>query len=151
MSPLIRCEHLPAHEVTALWFAANGWVRNSSALPVNVYALSTAKREASAEAFERLFARNEWPPQWRCGIYGFHHPWRAEWAGRRSPGGPLRHPSRGYRALPSRADLLVVGAYPPGQVWDLQRNAISEAHLIPMHTPPLPSSNAVMLSLGSGA
>lgn len=178
MSPLTRREQLTAHEGTALWFAANGRIPNNSALPVVVYAQAIAAHEASAEAFERLFARNAWPPQWRNGIYDFHHfhSTAHEALGIASGtadlilGGPngqlvevgagacvILPAGTGHCLLSGSADLLVVGAYPPGQVWDLQRDAISQAQLNAMHAFPLPSSDPVnretglLLSLWSGA
>jgi len=96
-----------------------------------------------AAACEALFERNGWWRFWRDGIYSFHHfhstahealgvvAWRAEVV----LGGPVNGKRFGLEAgdvaiLPagtghcnagSSRDLLVVGAYPVGQGWDLRR------------------------------
>lgn len=56
------------------FFDENGWVPNNAALPVLVYhGVLTGSSEEAAEAFERLFARHGWPPQWRDTVYDYHH------------------------------------------------------------------------------
>ena len=50
------------------------WVPNNRKLPVVIYrrALTPDSGDLAA-AFEILFERNEWPPQWRDGIFDYHH------------------------------------------------------------------------------
>src|SRR5271155_2299923 len=52
----------------------NGWVPNNPRLPVIFYknAIKVASGDP-ASLFEAVFQRNGWPPQWRNGVYDFHH------------------------------------------------------------------------------
>ena len=57
-----------------LKLSRNGWVPNNDHLPVLIYhrqLISSGPDPASA--FEEAFLRNGWPPQWRNGVYDFHH------------------------------------------------------------------------------
>jgi uncharacterized protein YjlB len=51
----------------------NDWVPNNAQLPVLLYRKVLPDNKDLAASFERLFARNGWPPRWRDGIYTFHH------------------------------------------------------------------------------
>jgi uncharacterized protein YjlB len=52
----------------------NGWMPNNEHLPVPSYRGVQDPRGADPAArFEELFTRNGWPPQWRDGVYEFHH------------------------------------------------------------------------------
>src|ERR1700761_7874992 len=70
---------LSAHSVHSvqpetLSFEPNGWIPNNQRLPVLVYrAAVPISGSDPAASFEDAFARNGWPPQWRNGIYSFHH------------------------------------------------------------------------------
>src|SRR5262249_44116034 len=50
----------------------NGWMPNSP-LPVLLYRSALPTGKDLADAMERLFTANQWPPQWRNGVYDFHH------------------------------------------------------------------------------
>jgi uncharacterized protein YjlB len=120
-------------------FADDGTFPNSR-LPLLLYKAAIAPGEASPEAFERLFAENRWPPQWRSGVYPFHHYHStshetlgiARGTARLMLGGPEGQEFNvaagdvivipagvAHRRLSASGDFLVVGAYPPDMDWDL--------------------------------
>jgi uncharacterized protein YjlB len=128
-----------AADPLALTFADDGTFPNSR-LPLLLYRSAISPGNTNPEAMERLFAGNGWPPQWRSGIYLFHHYHStshetlgvARGSARLMLGGPKGRElsvSPGdvmvipagvaHRRLESSADFLVVGAYPPGMDWDL--------------------------------
>jgi uncharacterized protein YjlB len=130
----------------ALRFEDDGAIPNHPTFPALVYASVPGVAEG-AEAAEALFARNGWVPQWRSGVFGFHHfhstahEALAVAAGGTTlqlggPSGPVLDvragdilvlpAGTGHRRLGSDDGLLVVGAYPPGQDWDLRRGDPAE-------------------------
>ena len=52
-------------------FDSDGVIPNSP-LPVLIYRQVDLNGDLAA-AFERVFAANSWPPQWRDGIFDYHH------------------------------------------------------------------------------
>jgi uncharacterized protein YjlB len=164
VNSLLRTQQDAKTGVTALWFAADDWVPNNQRLPALLYRQAIPADSDRAAACEELFDRNDWPPQWRDGIYPFHHYHSttheilgiARGNGRVLLGGANGLPleigagdcmllpaGTGHCRLAASADFLVVGAYPPGQAWDLRRDALSAAELSAMALVPFPSTDPV--------
>jgi uncharacterized protein YjlB len=153
-------------EPTAIRFADDGAIPNHPRFPVLIYRAAFPVTADTAAGIERLFARNHWPPEWRNGIYDFHHyhstahealgiargSARVRLGGEQgqdfdlAPGDAVILPAgTGHKRLAASPDLLVIGAYPPGQHWDLLRGRPSErpAALDNIARVPVPSSDPV--------
>jgi uncharacterized protein YjlB len=143
------------------------WVPNNAGLPVVLYrgVLSPEGCETVAHAFEDLFRRHGWPPQWRDGIYDYHHYHStahevlgiASGAAQLTIGGPggrvievsagdalLLPVGTGHCCCAADKDFLVVGAYPEGQDWDICRDAPDQAKLRRIGSLPLPPLDPVL-------
>ena len=133
-------------KVSFEYFADDGAFPNSN-LPLVIYEAAVAPEDASPEAMEALFDGNGWPSQWRAGVYDYHHYHStaheclgiAAGNARLMLGGPEGREfdvSAGdvivipagvaHRRLSQSADFLVVGAYPPGQQWDVLKGEPDE-------------------------
>jgi len=131
-----------------LRFADDGVIPNSR-LPVLLYRQVPLDGPDRAAALERLFANHAWPPQWRYGVYSYHHyhPNAHEVLGVARGQATLRlggeqgqdvtvaagdvvvlPAGTGHRSLASSPDFLVVGAYPSGQEDFITQRADPAAH-----------------------
>jgi uncharacterized protein YjlB len=144
---------------------ANGWVPNNARLPVLIWHGAIDPRESDiAGHFEALFAQNGWPPQWRDGVFDYHHfhSTAHEVLGVASGeaeliiGGPkgrvialntgdaiLLPAGTGHCLLTAGRRFQVVGAYPPGQQWDIRRDALSDDERRQMEALPFPKRDPI--------
>ena len=137
----------------------------NSALPLLLYPqVIDAAHADRASTFEQRFAQNGWTHTWCNGIYSFPHyhstahevlgiscgSARVRLGGDRGvvldvkAGDALLLPAGvGHQNLGASADLLVIGAYPKGQDWDLCRQARSQKELYQIARVALPSHDPI--------
>jgi uncharacterized protein YjlB len=153
-------------QTEAFLLPANAWVPNHPRLPVRLYREVRGADGAllDASGLERRFAGNGWTPWWRDGVYDYHHyhstahevlgvyvgharlmlggPGASEVTVQ--PGDVLLLPvGTGHCCLQASRDFQVVGAYPEGQDWDIQRIAPDQAMLERMAALPDPPRDPV--------
>ena len=130
-----RVEPRPVEPITLL-FKDDGETPNNPRLPLILYrdAVDVSGRDPAA-TFEAIFARNGWGWGWRNGIFDFRHfhlrahevlgiargSAQVEFGGAggsvievRTGDVAILPAGCGHRRVSSSRDLLVVGAYPPG-------------------------------------
>ncbi len=147
----------------------NGWMPNNS-LPVLLYRSALPDAGDLATQMERLFTANGWPPQWRNGVYPFHHYHSTAHevlgfaAGHADLvlGGEGREAvtvqtgdivvlpaGTGHCRITASDDFLVIGAYPPDEHWDICRTAATPEVLERMRQVRFPASDPVTGSKGA--
>lgn len=147
----------------------NGWVPNNEALPVLLYRAVMGAGEV--EPMEALFRKQGWSPEWRNGVYSFHHYHSTAHEalgfavgearlllGGPAPGGKevtvragdvaVLPCGTGHCLLSASKDFLVIGAYALSQKWDLCREAPDENAVERMQRLPFPSADPVGGELG---
>lgn len=131
-------------EVETIQLSRNGWMPNNERLPVLLYRGAFELSPSTADIMEEVFERNGWPPQWRNGVYDFHHYHStahevlgfAAGTGTIVLGGEGGHrvtvqlgdvavlpAGTGHCRVAADERFLVIGAYPPNQRWDICREA----------------------------
>jgi uncharacterized protein YjlB len=154
-----------AEQPEMLHLSRNGWMPNNEKLPVLLYRsiLRSGEKEPT-DWLEDTFRRNGWPPQWRNGVYDFHHYHStahevlgfAAGHARLVLGGEGGHAvtvqagdvavlptGTGHCKLEASSDFLVIGAYPPDQQWDICRTAPTSEAIDRMKHLPFPKSDPV--------
>jgi uncharacterized protein YjlB len=141
-----------------LFFQDDGTIPNS-VYPLLVYRQAFAAREAAGAAWlEERFAANNWTNSWRNGVYSFHHYHSTshEVLGVYA-GTVLLHlgGEKGQKVTVQAGDILVipagvghknlgstnlgvVGAYPDGRSWDVNRGLPGERPQADKHIAALP-------------
>lgn len=141
----------------------NGWMPNNI-FPVLLYRSALPVTGDLATTMEQLFTTNGWPPQWRNGVYAFHHYHSTahEVLGFAAGHADLMLGGEGGTSITVHAgdiailptgtghcrinasdDFLVIGAYPPDEHWDICRTAPTPEILARMRTVPFPASDPV--------
>ena len=153
----------PAH-VERLQLSRNGWMPNNDRLPVLLYRNAFDPVAGTADRMEAAFARNSWPAQWRNGVYRYHHYHStahevlgfAAGNARIVLGGEGGHEvtvaagdvavlptGTGHCLVEADSQVLVIGAYPPDQHWDICRAAPDAAAIERMCALPFPKIDPV--------
>jgi uncharacterized protein YjlB len=149
-------------DVEVLHLSRNGWMPNNDLLPVLLYRGVLAPGDPGG--MEAAFERNQWPSQWRNGVYDFHHYHStahevlgfASGSARLMLGGETGHEitvnpgdvallptGTGHCRISASSDFLVIGAYPRGETWDICRSAPDASTLERMRQVKFPASDPV--------
>ena len=158
---------IQSHQLKTFLLEDDGAIPNNEEHPLLVYSgVLELPGHNPAAACEEVFQANGWGGSWRNGIYSFHHyhstahevlaiargEARVQFGGEKGPvfelkpGDVVVIPAGvGHKNLGASADLLVVGAYPQGQSWDLCRGTPDERPwaVANVASVPLPESDPV--------
>ena len=147
----------------------NGWMPNNI-FPVLLYRRAVAVTPDLADVMERLFTQNGWPPQWRNGVFPFHHyhstahevlgfaAGHAQIMLGGEKGTAITVQAGDIAVLPAGTghcrisasdDFLVIGAYPPNEHWDICRTAATPEVLERMRSVAFPASDPVTGKTGA--
>ena len=153
----------PSASPEQLHLKPNGWMPNNS-LPVLLYRRVVEVTPNLADTMEHLFTQNGWPPQWRNGVFDFHHyhstahevlgfaAGHAEimLGGENGTAVTVRAgdvavlpAGTGHCRISASDDFLVVGAYPPNEHWDICRTGATPQVLERMRKVAFPASDPV--------
>jgi uncharacterized protein YjlB len=141
---------LAAPAVRTLMLKANGGIPNNPTLPVLIYpsALEVTGSDP-ASLFEQMFTANGWPPQWRYGHARLMLGGPGGHVVEVSAGDVLLLPvGTGHCNLGSSDDFMVVGAYPPGQEGDINRDPATPAQIEQIARLPRPDTDPVLGAKG---
>lgn len=152
-------------QIETFLFEKNAWMPNNPRFPALLYKNALAHTpDVGPRDLEDLFTRNGWQPRWRDGVYGYHHYHTTAHealgfvggSARLMLGGPhgrevdvnegdvLVLPAGvGHCSVRTDKHFLAVGAYPPGQDWDLCKTTADEAALERIRRLPAPASDPV--------
>jgi uncharacterized protein YjlB len=141
------------------------WVPNNRKLPVVIYRRALVPDSGDlVEAFEILFEHNAWPPQWRDGIFDYHHFHASahevlgvtDGSAQLIVGGPggrmvtiaagdalLLPVGTGHCLQSAARHFQVVAGYPEDQQWDIRREALSPEELQAMDALPFPTLDPI--------
>jgi uncharacterized protein YjlB len=145
-----------------LTFGPNGWVPNNPALPVLIYrGVVPAGNPVRIEATLR---KHGWRPDWRDGVYAYHHYHSTAHEALACTGGAAElmlggeggttmtvaagdllvlPAGTGHCRISASDEFLLVGAYPEGQDWDICRQPADAATLKRIAAVPLPRADPV--------
>jgi uncharacterized protein YjlB len=141
----------------------NGWMPNN-VLPVLLYRAAFPVSPGLADKMETVFTQNGWPPQWRNGVFDFHHYHStahevlgfASGQAQIMLGGEqgttvtvragdvaVLPAGTGHCRISASGDFLVIGAYPPNEHWDICRTAATPEVLDRIRRVAFPASDPV--------
>lgn len=140
----------------------NGWVPNNPTLPVLIY--RDVVPTGNPEAIETRLRGHGWRPDWRDGVFPYHHYHSTAHEALACTDGSAElmlggedgrtttiqagdlvvlPAGTGHCRIEASAGFLLVGAYPDGQDWDVRRDAADEKTLQRIADVPLPTGDPV--------
>lgn len=140
----------------------NGWMPNNPALPVLIY--RGVVPPGDPDLIEATLREHGWRPDWRDGVYAYHHYHSTAHEALACTGGSAElmlggeggtpvaiiagdllvlPAGTGHCRISATDDFLLVGAYPEGQEWDICREAADERTLKRIADVPLPRADPI--------